>query len=116
MRTLGIQLFTALAVLFSMTSSFAEDGTPKPVSESSFQQLAVAIGEHGNIFLEGASISSKQLKSFINRLHNAEDYEITVLAHDEADSQLVLQVMDICCNYKVGKVKLVYTPNWDHKG
>lgn len=108
---------TALTLMIAVpTVSFAEESKRSISSENSFQQLSVSVGEHGNIFLEGAAVSVKQLKSFISQLANAEDYEITVLAHEEADSQQVLEVMDVCCNHKVGKVKLLYTPNRDHKG
>ncbi|MCH2204627.1 MAG: biopolymer transporter ExbD [Lentisphaerales bacterium] len=116
MSAFYLNIATVVLLLTVPAVSFAEDAGGSTSAENSFQQLSVSIGEHGNIFLEGSAVSSKQLKSFINQLPNAEDYEITVLAHEEADSTQVLNVMNICCNYKVAKVKLVYTPNWDHKG
>ena len=85
-------------------------------SDTLYQELQISINAEGSVFLEGASVSNRQLKNFINDLHNAEDYAIVVVADDEADSEQVLKEMNICCNYKIAKVKLVYSPSWNAKG
>lgn len=115
MRLATVKLSACVLLLVGVAQSSVAANTPKPLSESTYSKLTVSVGENGNVFIEGAAVSLAQLKKFINGLEQPEDYEISVFADSNADSDTVLKVMDICCNYKVGKVKLVYAPDWDHK-
>ena len=116
MRLTTVKLATFVLFLIGAVHYSVSENIPSQVSENSYKKLMISVGENGNVFIEGAAVSLAQLKKFINELEQAEDYEISVLADSNADSDTVLKVMDICCNYKVGKVKLIYAPDWDHKG
>lgn len=95
--------------------SRAEKQASVQVTDAEFEQINISIDGDGRVYLEGMSVSIKELKEFIEAYANGDKAIVVVVADEEATAGLVLRVMNICCNYKINKVKLIYSPTWNHK-
>jgi biopolymer transport protein ExbD len=75
----------------------------------------IHIGSEGTISLDGVMVSQKYLRMLMNEPPVAPEEVVMISADEEASADEVLKVMDICCNYKARKIRLVYAPAWNHK-
>ena len=103
-----------LWIVISPSFLMAEDSSASESSQIFEADTQVMINQDGLVLLDGIEVSLKQLSDFMNNHPDGEDAVIVVIADEEAEAQVVIKVMDICCNYKT-KVKLIYTPSWNHK-
>lgn len=83
--------------------------------EKSYEGPQVRIKNDGQLSIDGVAVSYKELNQFMEHCPDASAIIVTVLAGEEVSSSQVLRVMNICCNYKIGKVRLIYSPSWNHK-
>lgn len=96
-------------------SAYAEDQGSALVTDAEFEQINISIDSDGRVCLEGMPVSIKELKEFISSYVDGDKAIVVVVADEESTAELVLRVMNICCNYKINKVKLIYSPAWNHK-
>ena len=112
-----------LSLVFVLTAlpAFAEgmgeleDQGRKPAPSIESSNLRIDINRKGEIFIDGEIFTTSGLREFFEaREYNPND-KIVVFADEEIEQNIVLMVMDICCNYKYQKIKLFYKPSWIHK-
>ena len=80
------------------------------------EEIRVEINRDGSIFLNGSSTDLSHLKAFFQDEPKNPNCSVLVIADDEARHEDVIRVLEICCNYKYEKVKLVYQPVTINKG
>ena len=104
--------------MISYVSVYAVDSSPGQfvtVTDSSNDEVRVEIASDGAVYLNGDLKSLSQLKSFFNEIPENPNDSVLVIADEAVKKALVIRIMDICCNYKYNRVRLIYQPVWVEK-
>jgi biopolymer transport protein ExbD len=99
--------------LMLSTSALAGANVKKLASDP--VEVRVEIAHNGSLYLNGSTTTLSQLKIFFEEEPQNPDDSVLVVADDEVMKEDVLKVMDICCNHKYRRVRLIYNPNWIDK-
>jgi biopolymer transport protein ExbD len=113
-----LRFLTVIFCMVSYVSVYAIDSSPKqfiPVADSLGDEVRVEIASDGALYLNGDLKTLTQLKSFFNELPESPNDSVLVIADEAVKKTLVIRVMDICCNYKYNRVRLIYQPVWINK-
>jgi biopolymer transport protein ExbD len=100
-------------VLMFSTSALAESNVKNQAADH--VEVRVEIAHNGSLYLNGSTTTLSQLKTFFEEEPQNPDDSVLVIADDEAVKENVLRVMNICCNHKYRRVRLIYHPNWIDK-
>ncbi len=104
--------------MFSYVSVYAVDNSLEhfvALAESSSEEVRVEIASDGAVYLNGDLKTLSQLKSFFNEVPENPSDSVLVIADEAVKKTLVIRIMDICCNYKYSRVRLIYQPVWIEK-